>query len=406
MPPVPLTASAMACSAIAAIPWRSMSFIVKTCTPDARMRSFSRSSRFLIPTSTVCCGSTDGDDSDRCELGGLLTEQRGERHAVYVPAGRRLRRVHVAVRIHPDEPQRICRDAANPVGACGDRSRSQAVIAAEHHRQRTRVERVGDGRIERLAHARDFVDVLLVLVGLMTGLGNRRRHITLVDDVRPRSVICVAESRDPKRRRSHVDAATAGAEVERHADDVDRFQLRNPQFSTSQDGLLPRVGSYVTDATQSAARAAVARPSLMQSGIPIALKPLPVTKSPGSASRRRSMLDDTLEVTDFVLRALACPAIERVKRAATRKCQASHSSSRRAVSMSSVVGSVEAAGVAAATEESAQQHVTLGRATGPLRRDPRSRQQRQAFSAWHDEAGSAERMGDLIASIAERNGCR
>ena len=37
MPPVPADASAMACSAIAAMPSRSMSFIVKTCTPDARI---------------------------------------------------------------------------------------------------------------------------------------------------------------------------------------------------------------------------------------------------------------------------------------------------------------------------------------------------------------------------------
>ena len=114
---------------------------------------------------------------------------------------------------------------------------------------------------------------------------------------------------------------------------------------------------------------------------------------------------DTVEVTDFVLRALACPAIDARKERRPGNAKQVAELAPRSVDEFRV-GSVEAAGVAAATEESAQQDVTLGRATGPLRRDPRSRKERQAFSAWHDEAGSAERMRDLIASIAERNGCR
>ena len=60
-PAVPSPASATACSMTDAMPWRSMSFIVKTCTPDERTAAFSRSSRFLMPTRTVCAGRTFGD---------------------------------------------------------------------------------------------------------------------------------------------------------------------------------------------------------------------------------------------------------------------------------------------------------------------------------------------------------
>ena len=60
IPAVPLPASLTASSTIDAIPWRSMSFIVNTCTPESRTATFSRASRFLMPTRTVCSGSTLG----------------------------------------------------------------------------------------------------------------------------------------------------------------------------------------------------------------------------------------------------------------------------------------------------------------------------------------------------------
>jgi len=61
MPPVPAPAIPSACSTTAAIPDRSMSFIVKTRTPDSRIDSFSRSSRLRIPMSTVRSGVTFGE---------------------------------------------------------------------------------------------------------------------------------------------------------------------------------------------------------------------------------------------------------------------------------------------------------------------------------------------------------
>ena len=72
--------------------------------------------------------------------------------------------------------------------------------------------------------------------------------------------------------------------------------------------------SYVTSAwradTYAAARAAVARASAMQSGMPMARKPLPVRKTPGSAVEPVVDRGHALEVSDFVLRALTRPAKE------------------------------------------------------------------------------------------------
>ena len=52
-------------SAMRAMPSRSMSFIVNTCTPTARIRAFSRSSRLRMPSSTVCSALTAGSARTR-----------------------------------------------------------------------------------------------------------------------------------------------------------------------------------------------------------------------------------------------------------------------------------------------------------------------------------------------------
>ena len=142
MPAVPEPARFTACSMTDAMPWRSMSFMVKTWTPESRTATFSRSSRLRMPTSTVCAGTTFGeklpilDSSD-----GLGPEKRGERHAVDVARQRRGGRVHVAVRVDPEEADREVLRATSPLGGRRHRAGADAVIAAEHDRQRPFVER-------------------------------------------------------------------------------------------------------------------------------------------------------------------------------------------------------------------------------------------------------------------------
>ncbi len=107
MPPVPADASAMARSAIA----RDAVAIDVLHREDVHAR---RADAILLALVEI----PDADEhgvlgqhrrrrADRRELRRFLPEQRRERHAVHVAAGRRLGRVHVAVRVDPDEAQRI-----------------------------------------------------------------------------------------------------------------------------------------------------------------------------------------------------------------------------------------------------------------------------------------------------------
>ena len=173
--------------------------------------------------------------SDRRRARRLLTEQRRERHAVHVPlvvvsgvfmspcASTQIGRAAM-----PDvgEPSRRLRRPIPPPGC----DRRRAPPAAPLRRATS-----SDVVVERLAHARDLVDVLLVLVGRV-GSRNRRRHDRPVDHVRPSAGDLIAESGDAERRRPHVDAAPAAAEVEGHADDVDGFQLPTPKSPTPKMG--------------------------------------------------------------------------------------------------------------------------------------------------------------------------
>ena len=171
MPAVPRPASATACSAIDAMPCRSMSFIVKTWTPESRTAIFSRSSRLRTPMSTVCVGKHLGREAaDPRELRRLLAEQRRQRHAVHVAAQRRRRRVHVAVRVDPQQADRQVRCVCLAHSARGaDRSGAEAVIAAEHERDRALGERRERRLVQLRADLRDVADVFLALVMRLPG---------------------------------------------------------------------------------------------------------------------------------------------------------------------------------------------------------------------------------------------
>src|SRR5439155_24427344 len=131
--------------------------------------------------------------------------------------------VHVAMSVHPEQADRQLLRPARPIGGGRDRSRPQAVIAAEHHRHRTLVQRSERRLIDLLADLRDVADVLLLLVAQLLRLRNRRREVALVDDGVSETNKPFAEPRDAKRGRAHVDAAPAAPQVEGNADDVYGF---------------------------------------------------------------------------------------------------------------------------------------------------------------------------------------
>ncbi len=74
----------------------------------------------------------------------------------------------------------------------------------------------------------------LMLVAQFLRFGNRRGQVALVDDPVAERREPLAESGDPERRRPHVDAASAAAEVKRNADDVKglhgHFRFQNSDF--------------------------------------------------------------------------------------------------------------------------------------------------------------------------------
>ena len=102
------------------------------------------------------------------------------------------------------------------------------MIAAKHERHRALLQRHERRLIQLLTHFRDVADVFLSLVAPLLRFGNGRRQIAFVDRRVAESGDSLAEAGDAEGGRSHVDAAAVGAEIERHADDVDGTHGENP----------------------------------------------------------------------------------------------------------------------------------------------------------------------------------
>ena len=153
-----------------------------------------------------------------------LPHDRGQRHAVEVAARRGLGGVGVGVSVDPQQPDPIAgalfaRRRRHP----RDRPHRHRVIAAEDHRQPSREPDPAHHLGERLEDPRDLLEVAGALV---SRAGERLDHgggeVALVDDLAPQAPDLLDEAGVAHRRRSHVDAPAAGAEVERDPDDGHR----------------------------------------------------------------------------------------------------------------------------------------------------------------------------------------
>ncbi len=162
-------------------------------------------------------GREAADVGERSRRG---AEQRRQRHAVHVARKRRLRRVHVAVGVDPDQAERTP-VAAREAGRRGHRAGAQAVVAAEHDRDAAVAQDLVRSIVECLAHARDLAEVALPRIARRRRFLGRRVDVAVVVDLVPERGQALADAGDPHRRRSHVDAAAAAAEVERDADDAE-----------------------------------------------------------------------------------------------------------------------------------------------------------------------------------------
>ncbi len=207
-----------------------------------------RAHQLLFPIVEIAHADEDGvrgqhlrrETGDAGELRRFRAEERRERHAVHVAARRAGRRIHVAMRVDPQEADRQLPFGARPVRRGRNRSRGETVIAAEGQRQRACVERRAAGLIQRLADARDFADVPLVLVARAPRLRNRRRQVAFVGDVETERAQAIRKSGDAKRRRSHVHAAPAAAEIQGNADEMNAGHVSGKDNATSDSGLGAR----------------------------------------------------------------------------------------------------------------------------------------------------------------------
>ena len=165
------------------------------------------------------------EPADSRQLRRLLAEQRRERHAVDVAAAARRRRVHVAVRVDPDQADPPVA-AAHEIRGGRNRAGREAVVAAEHERHAALLESRERRLVQPLADLRDLADVLLLRVAGGLDFRDRRDEIALVDDRHAERGQAFAEAGNPERGGSHVDAAAVAAEIQRHADDVNRPHVR------------------------------------------------------------------------------------------------------------------------------------------------------------------------------------
>ena len=151
------------------------------------------------------------------EAGTGEAEHRGEHHPVHVPARRGVRAVEIAVRVDPEHAARAVEPREPP-----ERAERHRVVAAEHERPVAVLERTDDELCDLLARLLDLRQEPRLLVAVGDGLGDGSPDVALVhrghaDLVEPR-----LEPRVADRRRPHVDAAAALAEIEWRTDDRNR----------------------------------------------------------------------------------------------------------------------------------------------------------------------------------------
>ena len=198
-----------------------------------------------MPTSTVCFGE------DRRALAGEMRELRrlAIRAAPRAACRARCRIRSVAgLFMSPCASTQISPSGLPACAACArrrrDRSRAEAVIAAERDRQRAfRERRRATVWYKLLADARDLLDVSLARIA--RALASRESATARRPCRRPCRPSCgelIAESGNAKRRRPHVGAAPVAAEVQRHADDVNGLMWRMlSAFSVGhRNALVPR----------------------------------------------------------------------------------------------------------------------------------------------------------------------
>ena len=113
-----------------------------------------------------------------------------------------------------------------------ERPHRDRVVAAEHERQRSLLERQLDEAGDAAARRLDLRQVARALVRLGRRLQHRRLDVAPVQAVVADPGQPLVQAGVADRRGAHVDAAPAGAEVERRTDDRDLLACSHAQKPT------------------------------------------------------------------------------------------------------------------------------------------------------------------------------
>ncbi len=216
---MPALARLMASSITARMPRSSMSRMVKAPMPEAFTFARSSTSTSRMPTSAAREPSTIGEKPARFTSEGAPRPSTAASGIPWMfPVGLVSAGVRVGVGVEPDEAELLLPPVEVPREP-GDRPHRHGVVAAEHHGGRPRLERLRHAVAQRLADLEDLLQVLEARVPGPLGLPDLDAQVAPVvhlvaelDDLR-------VHLRHAEGGGAHVDAAAAGAEVERNADE-------------------------------------------------------------------------------------------------------------------------------------------------------------------------------------------
>ena len=161
------------------------------------------------------------------QVGVALAGQHGHGHAVNVAGGRRVGRVEVAMRVHPDDAERAVRSHA------ADRADGHGVVAAQEDREilpaavlRHVVDGLAGGRdcAEMAQSSATRLDPAFGAHGVFVAL--RHGDIARVMYIVAKAHEAIEKSGIADRARPHVDTAALLAQVHGHADDLDAARVK------------------------------------------------------------------------------------------------------------------------------------------------------------------------------------
>ena len=204
-------------------PRSSMSRMVNACTPDSRTCGLlhqidvAQAHNHGIARAPPWDGSRQvrPAPADPCRAA-------GQRHAVDVAAGAGIRRVHVGVRVEPDQADLLFAAFAEVARDAGHGSDGDGMVAAQHQRDASALAghpatcRRGARKLRRSA-----ADTWRARSPSGQALGLLDRNVAEIFDVIAERVQPRVQIGHAHGRRTHIHAAAALAQVERRADDRD-----------------------------------------------------------------------------------------------------------------------------------------------------------------------------------------